>query len=49
MKLGIFDHIERLADVLIDQQYRDRLELVAPAAEGGFYGYHVEEHHHSPL
>jgi alkanesulfonate monooxygenase SsuD/methylene tetrahydromethanopterin reductase-like flavin-dependent oxidoreductase (luciferase family) len=49
MKFGIFDHIERLPDVPIDQQYRDRLELVAQAEKGGFYGYHVAEHHHSPL
>jgi len=49
LKFGIFDHLERLRDVPIDQQYRDRLELVARIDEAGFYGYHVAEHHHSPL
>ena len=49
LKFGIFDHLERLRDVPIDQQYRDRLKLVAKMDEGGFYGYHVAEHHHSPL
>ena len=29
LKFGIFDHLERLRDVPIDQQYRDRLKLVA--------------------
>ena len=49
MQFGIFDHIERLPNVPMDQQFRDRLKLVAQADEGGFYGYHVAEHHHSPL
>ena len=25
LKFGIFDHLERLRDIPIDQQYRDRL------------------------
>ncbi len=49
MKFGIFDHVERLPDVSLDRQYADRLELVAQADRGGIYGYHVAEHHHSPL
>ncbi len=49
LKFGIFDHLERLPNVPLDQQYRDRLEWVAKADQAGFYGYHVAEHHHSPL
>lgn len=49
MKFGIFDHVERRRDVPLDQQYRDRLDLLAQADRGGMYGYHVAEHHHSPL
>ncbi len=49
MKYGIFDHIERRSDVELAQQYEERLQLVQAAEEGGFYGYHVAEHHHSPL
>ena len=49
MKFGIFDHVERLRDVPLDQQYSDRLELLAQADRGGIYCYHVAEHHHSPL
>ena len=49
MKFGIFDHVERRDDVSLDRQYADRLKLVAQADRGGVYGYHVAEHHHSPL
>ena len=49
MKFGIFDHLERRRDVPLDQQYRDRLDLVAQADQAGFHCYHVAEHHHSPL
>ena len=49
MKFGIFDHVERLEDVSLDRQYADRLELIVQADKGGIYGYHVAEHHHSPL
>jgi alkanesulfonate monooxygenase SsuD/methylene tetrahydromethanopterin reductase-like flavin-dependent oxidoreductase (luciferase family) len=49
MKFGIFDHVERRTDVPLDQQYSERLELLAQADKAGIYGYHVAEHHHSPL
>jgi hypothetical protein len=44
MKFGIFDHIERRRAVPLDQQYRDRLEWVAQAAQAGFHCYHVAKH-----
>jgi alkanesulfonate monooxygenase SsuD/methylene tetrahydromethanopterin reductase-like flavin-dependent oxidoreductase (luciferase family) len=49
LAFGIFDHVERRRDVPLDQQYRERLALVAEADRLGFYGYHVAEHHQSPL
>jgi len=49
MKFGIFDHIERRADVDLAQQFEERLQLMAQADEAGFYSYHVAQHHHSPL
>ena len=49
MKFGIFDHVEQRRDVPLDQQYRERLDLLMQADQGGIYGYHVAEHHHSPL
>jgi alkanesulfonate monooxygenase SsuD/methylene tetrahydromethanopterin reductase-like flavin-dependent oxidoreductase (luciferase family) len=49
LKFGIFDHFERPRDVALDQAYEDRLRLVTRADELGFYGYHLAEHHQSPL
>ena len=49
MKFGIFDHVEQRRDVPLDQQYHERLDLLMQADCGGIYGYHVAEHHHSPL
>lgn len=49
MKFGIFDHLERRHDCDLTQQYEERLQLMAQADEAGIYGYHVAEHHHSPL
>ncbi len=49
MKFGIFDHVEQRRDVPLEQQYLDRIELLVQADQGGIYGYHVAEHHHSPL
>lgn len=49
MDFGIFDHMERRRDVPLDQQYRERLQLLAEADGLGFYCYHLAEHHQSPL
>jgi alkanesulfonate monooxygenase SsuD/methylene tetrahydromethanopterin reductase-like flavin-dependent oxidoreductase (luciferase family) len=49
LRFGIFDHLERRRDVPLEEQYRERLELVAQADRAGFHCYHVAEHHHSPL
>ncbi|HVY17972.1 MAG TPA: LLM class flavin-dependent oxidoreductase [Rhodopila sp.] len=48
MKLGIFDHMDRGATPL-DQLYADRLTLVEAYDQAGFHGYHVAEHHATPL
>jgi len=49
LKFGIFDHLERRYDVPMSQQFQERLDLLAQADEAGVYGYHIAEHHHSPL
>jgi len=49
MKFGIFDHLEMRSDVGLAQQYEERLQLLEQADAAGIYGYHVAEHHHSPL
>src|SRR5579883_819985 len=49
LAFGIFDHQERRRDVSLDRQYEERLQLLAEADRLGFYGYHLAEHHQSPL
>jgi len=49
IQFGIFDHLERRRDVALDQQYEERLALLARADEHGFYAYHLAEHHQSAL
>jgi alkanesulfonate monooxygenase SsuD/methylene tetrahydromethanopterin reductase-like flavin-dependent oxidoreductase (luciferase family) len=49
LDFGIFDHQERRRDVPLDQQYEERLLLLAEADRLGFYAYHLAEHHQSPL
>ena len=48
MKFGLFDHVDR-NDRQLAQQFNERLEYVAAADAAGFYGYHVAEHHATPL
>jgi len=49
IEFGIFDHIERIPGVSLQQLYRDRLEFIRTAERGGFTGYHLAEHHGSHL
>ena len=49
LEFGIFDHMERQHGIPLDQQYRERLDLLALADRLGFYGYHLAEHHFAPL
>ena len=48
MKLGVFDHMDR-GDVPLHQFFEDRMQLVEAYDRAGFYGYHVAEHHATPL
>jgi len=48
MKFGVFDHIDR-REIPIHALYRDRLNFAEAADEAGFYGYHIAEHHQTPL
>jgi alkanesulfonate monooxygenase SsuD/methylene tetrahydromethanopterin reductase-like flavin-dependent oxidoreductase (luciferase family) len=48
MKFGVFDHIDD-AGVPLGQLYADRLTIAEAYDRGGFYGYHVAEHHSTPL
>jgi alkanesulfonate monooxygenase SsuD/methylene tetrahydromethanopterin reductase-like flavin-dependent oxidoreductase (luciferase family) len=48
MKFGIFDYIDR-RDEPLAQTYAERMLLLQAAEQAGFYGYHVTEHHATPL
>jgi len=48
MKFGVFDHIDH-AGVPLGQLYADRLKIAEAYDRSGFYGYHVAEHHSTPL
>jgi alkanesulfonate monooxygenase SsuD/methylene tetrahydromethanopterin reductase-like flavin-dependent oxidoreductase (luciferase family) len=48
MKLGVFDHMDRGA-VPLDRFFEERLRLLEAYDRAGFYGYHVAEHHATPL
>jgi alkanesulfonate monooxygenase SsuD/methylene tetrahydromethanopterin reductase-like flavin-dependent oxidoreductase (luciferase family) len=48
MKFGVFDHMDD-AGVPLAQLYADRLALVEAYDRAGIYGYHLAEHHSTPL
>ena len=48
MKFGLFDHVDR-SDRPLAQQLDERIAYVVAAEQAGFYGYHVAEHHATPL
>lgn len=48
MRFGVFDHMDRAA-VPLDRFFSERLRLVEAYDRAGFYGYHVAEHHATPL
>ena len=48
MKFGIFDYIDLRAEP-VPRLYDERLALIQAAEAAGFHGYHVTEHHATPL
>src|SRR5260370_12997553 len=48
MKFGVFDHLDD-AGVPLGQLYVDRLALAEAYDRAGIYGYHLAEHHSTPL
>ena len=48
MKFGVFDHIDD-SGAPLGQLYNDRLTFAEALDRLGFYGYHVAEHHITPL
>ena len=50
LKFGLFDHIEKTSgSPQLERLYRERITFVKRAEEAGFWGYHVAEHHCTPL
>ena len=48
MKFGIFDHLDD-SGVPLGRHFEDRLRLIEAYDKAGFYGYHLAEHHNTPL
>ena len=48
MQFGIFDHLDR-SDLPLAKFYEARLKLTEAYDRGGFFCYHVAEHHSTPL
>jgi len=48
MRFGIFDHCERTSRS-VGATYQERFALARRAEAAGFYGYHLAEHHGTPL
>src|SRR5271166_1981875 len=48
MRFGIFDHLDD-GGVPLGQLFEERLKLIEAYDRAGFYGYHLAEHHATPL
>jgi alkanesulfonate monooxygenase SsuD/methylene tetrahydromethanopterin reductase-like flavin-dependent oxidoreductase (luciferase family) len=48
MEFGVFDHLDRSA-LSLGEFYEQRLQLVEMYDRGGFFCYHIAEHHSTPL
>ncbi|MGZ5805013.1 MAG: LLM class flavin-dependent oxidoreductase [Xanthobacteraceae bacterium] len=48
MKFGVFDHLDD-GKVPLGELYENRLQLVEGYERAGIYGYHIAEHHSTPL
>ena len=45
LQFGVFDHIEPIPGVPLDQIYGERLDQIEQLESAGFYSYHLAEHH----
>src|SRR5579875_3892201 len=48
MRFGIFDHLDD-SGLPLDRHFEERLQLIEAYDRAGFYGYHLAEHHNTPL
>src|SRR5437773_7022533 len=49
LSFGIFDWIDRNQSLSLAELYEQRFQMLECAEEGGFWCYHVAEHHGTPL
>jgi len=49
LEFGVFDHIEHMEQLPLDQLYRERLDQLEALDQAGFYAYHLAEHHSPAL
>ena len=45
LQCGVFDHIEPVPGLALEQIYNDRLAQIERLDSAGFYAYHLAEHH----
>ena len=48
MRFGVFDHLDD-SGVPLGRHFEERLRLIEAYDRAGFYGYHLAEHHNTPL
>ncbi len=48
LQIGVFDHLDRGA-LPLHEQYEERLRIIEAYDRAGFYGYHLAEHHSTPI
>jgi len=48
MQFGVFDHLDDSGQPL-GKHFEERLKLIEAYDNAGFYGYHLAEHHNTPL
>jgi alkanesulfonate monooxygenase SsuD/methylene tetrahydromethanopterin reductase-like flavin-dependent oxidoreductase (luciferase family) len=48
MRFGVFDHLDD-SGMPLGRHFEERLKLIEAYDRAGFYGYHLAEHHNTPL
>ena len=48
MRFGVFDHLDD-SGLPLGRHFEERLRLIEAYDRAGFYGYHLAEHHNTPL
>jgi len=50
MEFGVFDHVDRAASGMsLHQFFEERIQIAQAYERHGFFGYHIAEHHFTPL